>query len=91
MQEVVVQQDGASECGFSMGQRLLELLKNQQEETTTQDHWSLLRALVAEVHEQRYLRATTSLPENMIAALLYANGALELPTIPELPTATVAT
>ena len=27
----------------------------------------------------------------MIAALLYANGALELPTIPELPTAAVAT
>ncbi len=58
MQEVVVQQDGASERGFSVGQRLLELLKKQQDDATMMDRWSLLRALVA---EERYLRAATSL------------------------------
>ena len=51
----------------------------------------MLRALVAEVQDQRYLRAATSLPENLIAALLHAHGALELPTIPDLPAAAVAT
>ena len=73
MQETEAQQD-SSERGFSMGHRLLELLTQQKEDTTTVDSWSLLRALAADLQGHRYIRAASSLPENLIAAVLRAHG-----------------
>ena len=89
MQETEVQQD-SSERGFSMGRRLLELLTQQQEGATTEDRWSLLRALAADLQGHRYIRAASSLPENLIAAVLHAHGILEVHRPPELPMSLVA-
>jgi len=78
MQEAEAQQDSA-ERGFSMGHRLLKLLVQQQEDTATENHWSLLRTLAADLQGQRCIRAASSLPENMIAALMHVHGVVELP------------
>ena len=48
MLEAEAQQD-SPERGFSMGHRLLKLLAQQQEETATENHWSLLRTLAADL------------------------------------------
>ena len=73
-----------------MGRRLLELLTQQQEGATTDDRWSLLRALAAELQGHRYIRAASSLPENLIAAVLRAHSILEVHRPPELPMSLVA-
>ncbi|MCP3885831.1 MAG: hypothetical protein GY700_10220, partial [Propionibacteriaceae bacterium] len=90
MQEADAQQEGGAEGGFSMGRRLLEVLIQQRDDTTTTDPWSLLRALVADVQSQCYIRAACALPETFIAALLYAHGAVTLHTMPDVPVAEVA-
>ena len=91
MQEAEAQQEVGAEAGFAMGRRLLEVLTQQRDETTTKDSWSLLRAQVADVQNQCYIRAASALQETCIAVLLYAHGALTLPTMPDLPVAEVAT
>ncbi len=65
-----------------MGQRMLALLERQLDDSTTSDHWNLLRALAADLQEQRFLRAAASLPENLMAVLLHVHGALQI-EIPE--------
>ena len=90
MQETEAQQD-SSERGFSMDHWLLELLMQQQEGETTEDRWSVLRALAADLQGQRYIRAASSLLENLIAAVLHAHGSLELQMPPDLPMSEVAT
>jgi hypothetical protein len=88
MQEAEAQQDSA-ERGFSMGHRLLKLLAQQQEDTATECHWSLLRTLAADLQGQRCIRAASSLPENMIAALTHVHGVVELPVPPDISISSV--
>ena len=68
-----------------MGQRFLEILKVQKEGAAMQDYWSLVRALTAELQERPHLQAANSLPENIIAAIFWANGGLEISLLPDLP------
>ena len=90
MLEAEAQQD-SPERGFSMGHRLLKLLAQQQEDTATENHWSLLRTLAADLQGQRCIRAASSLPENMIAALMHVHGVVELPVPPDVTISSVTT
>ena len=67
-----------------LGHRLLRVLAQQQEDTPTECHWSLLRTLAADLQGQRCIRAASSLPENMIAALMHVHGVVELPVPPDI-------
>ena len=89
MQEAESQEE-AGDIGSSMGRRLSGLLALQQEHTETQDRWSILRALAADLQEQRFLRAAGSLQENVIAAVLHAHGALRLDAPPQIDGASLA-
>lgn len=83
-------QKDSPEQGFSVGQRLRGTLADQQQDTSIEDPWSLLRTLAADLQQQRYLRAATSLPETLIAATLHAHGALELQIPSHVEVASVA-
>ena len=61
-----------------MGRRMLELLARQEEELPNSCRWSSIRAQAADLQGQSFCRAALSLPENMIAAVLHAHGALHL-------------
>ena len=50
----------------------------------------MLRALAADLQGQPYIRAASSLPENLIAAVLHAHGHLDLQISPDLRLSSVA-
>ena len=50
----------------------------------------MLRALAADLQGQPYIRAASSLPENLIAAVLHAHGSLDLQMSPDLCLSSVA-
>ena len=77
VQETEKRQD-PKDAGFSMGRRILELLARQQEDPCSNGRWSLIRALAADLQGQSFCRAALSLPENTIAAVMHAHGALHI-------------
>jgi len=93
MQEAEVQQD-ISDRGFSSGRRLLRLLAEQQPDATTdatpESHWSTMRTLAADLQGHRYIRMASSLPENLIAAVMHAHGVLQVDVPPATSTSSVA-
>merc|ERR1712197_175955 len=61
-----------------MGRRILELLARQEEDPSSAGRWSLIRSLAADLQGQSLCRAALSLPENTIAAVMHAHGALHI-------------
>ncbi len=64
--------------------RLLKLLAQQQKDTTTDNQWSFLRALAADLQGQRCIRAASSVPENLMVAIMHVHCVVEGPVPPDM-------
>jgi hypothetical protein len=75
MEEALCQR-ACGEAGFAIGARLLALIDEERGDEDA-DVWNVVRAMAAKVTGINYLRAASAVSDQILAAILHANDAID--------------